>query len=62
MEYLFPIPTIYEIINYNLANVSFNVVSSMEKSLLKYEKQFNKIYYFHKLLLLIIVFLLLSRL
>ena len=54
MEYLFPTPTDYEILDYNLANITFNVVHSMEQTILIYEKQFNKIYYFINLLLLII--------
>ena len=54
MEYLFPTPTDYEILDYNLANITFNVVHSMEQTILIYEKQLNKIYYFINLLLLII--------
>ena len=64
MEYLFPIPTPYEIVDYNLANISFNVVYSMNKRLILsftlYENLFNKIYYFQKLLLLLIFFLFLK--
>ena len=33
MEYLFPISTPYEIIDYSFANLSFNVVKSMEKTI-----------------------------
>ena len=57
MEYLFPIPTSYEIVDYNFANISFNVVHSMEKRIAIYQKQFNKLYYFQNILLLIIIFL-----
>lgn len=60
MEYLFPIPTSYELIDYNLANISFNVIHSMEKKILIYEKKFKKIYHFQHLLLLIIFLLILK--
>lgn len=60
LEYLYPVPTPYEIVDYNLANISFNVVHYMEKRLLIFEKQFNKILFFQNLLLLIIFLLFLK--
>ena len=68
MEYLFPFPTSFEIIDYNLANISFNVIISMEKrinnyekQINNYEKQINEIYYFQNILLLIILLLFLKK-
>ena len=46
MEYLFPNPTPYEVIDFSLANISFNAIKSMEETISQYErivKQFNKI-------------------
>ena len=39
MEYLFPFPTIYEIVNYSIINLSFNVVYSMDKIIKTYENK-----------------------
>jgi hypothetical protein len=44
MEYLFPITTPYEIPDYSLSNLSFNITKSMEKQINNYDKiikQFN---------------------
>ena len=41
MEYLFPNPSPYEIINYNVRNLSFIVSKYLEKSLKKTTKQYN---------------------
>ena len=43
MEYLFPIPTPYEIIDYSFTNLSFNIVNSMEKIVDLYELQLRDI-------------------
>ena len=64
MEYLFPIPTPYEIIDFSLANLSFNVIKSMEETILKYEgiiKQFNKIKQFISLIILIALFFVIKK-
>ena len=42
MEYLFPIPSNYEIIDYSLINLSFNVVYMMDKKIKEYEIQLNQ--------------------
>ena len=39
MEYLFPIPSSYEIIDYSFLNASFNVVSYMDKNIKYYKNK-----------------------
>ena len=39
MEYLFPIKTPYEIIDYSFENISFNIIYSMDKILIDYEQE-----------------------
>ena len=63
MEYLFPIPTPYEIIDFSLPNISFNVIKSMEETISKYEriiKQFNKIKQLIKFIILNALFFLIK--
>ena len=43
MEYLFPVQTPYEIIDYSFINISFNIIYSMEKTLKDYEIKFQLI-------------------
>ena len=43
MEYLFPVQTPYEIIDYSFKNISFNIIYSMEKTLKDYEIKFQLI-------------------
>ena len=43
MEYLFPVQTPYEIIDYSFKNISFNIIYSMEKILKDYEIKFQLI-------------------
>lgn len=60
MEYLFPIPTKYEIIDYSFSNISFNVVHSMEKIIKINNKNihlFKKVRDIILFLLIIILFL-----
>ena len=49
MEYLFPNPTDYEVINNSLPYLSFNVVYSMEQELNKYQELNNKLIQKNKL-------------
>jgi hypothetical protein len=66
MEYLFPIPTPYEIINYSLINISFNIVNSMEKIIkineinLIFNKK-SKIFFRFSLALFLIIFCVLCK-
>ena len=65
MEYLFPNPSPYEIINYNVRNLSFIVSKYLEKSIKKATKQYNnklsiknrEFFYFHFLHFLFILFI-----
>ena len=63
MNYLFPVPTPYENIDYYISNVAFNVVHSMENSIKLYEENYKTIskkyelFHLEILLLLIILFL-----
>ena len=43
MEKIFPNPSPYEIIDNSLIDISFNVVKTMEKTIVKYENQINEI-------------------
>jgi hypothetical protein len=43
MEYLFPTPTKYEIIDYSIINISFNTTYTMENKIKVYEKQLETI-------------------
>ena len=64
MEYLFPIPTPYEIIDFSLANISFNVIKTMEETISNYEriiKQFNKIKQLINLIILNTLFFLIKK-
>ena len=60
MEYLFPIPTPFEINDYSIVNLSFNIIYSMENGMNLYEEQLNGIhkriilFYFFFILLLFI--------
>ena len=42
MEYLFPNPSPYEIIDFSLINLSFNVAFTVNKQLMINEKQISK--------------------
>ena len=60
MEYLFPIPSPYEIIDYSFLNISFNTVYSMDNIINTYEKEMllaikkGNVLYFEAILLLIV--------
>ena len=43
LEYLFPTPTKYEIIDYSILNLSFNIVYTMQVEINQYEKQIIKL-------------------
>ena len=43
MNYLFPVPTPYENVDYNISNVAFNVVYSMENIINLYEENYRSI-------------------
>ena len=61
MEYLFPIPSKYEIVDYSIINISFNITYTMEEEIKNYENQlkiFKKQFSFSSLLFLnILIFL-----
>ena len=61
MEYLFPIPSKYEIVDYSIINISFNITYTMDKEIKNYENQikiFKKQFNFNSLLFLnILIFL-----
>ena len=61
MEYLFPIPSKYEIVDYSIINISFNITYSMEEEIKNYEHQikiFKEQFNFSFLLLLnILIFI-----
>ena len=61
MEYLFPIPTEYEIVDYSIINISFNITYTMEEEIKNYEHQmkiFKKQFNFNFLIFLnILIFL-----
>ena len=44
MDYLFPIPTPYEIIDYSISNLSFNVIHSMETLIELNDENLKKMY------------------
>ena len=62
MEYLFPNPSPYELIDYSLINISFNVVNYMDNTLNDYEKKISKMITkdeFYRLEIIINIFLVL---
>ena len=68
MEYLFPFPSPYEIIDYSIKNLSFNVVHSMNNIINNLTNKINKnklymhFYYFQLFLFLTIIFMLVIKL
>ena len=66
MNYLFPIPTPYENIDYTISNLAFNVVQSLENTLKLQEKNYkdikrkNNIFHLEALIILIIFVLFLK--
>jgi len=43
MEYLFPIPSKYEILDYSILNISFNISHTMHEEIKQYEKQMKRL-------------------
>ena len=67
MEHLFPFPTIYEIIDYSIIDLSFNVTYSMDKIIKTYENQSSrttnfKDFFYFEIILTLIIFLIIFKL
>ena len=66
MEYLFPIPTTFEIIDYSFVNLSFNTVLSLDNNIKIYERQNShlikkKEFYFLQLLIILFFVLIIIK-